>query len=117
VYAQAGQGYRYARQYTTHFMGFSAATLRDDHIDYANGDVFLGLDLQPSVQISNHDTYQAMRRQGVVVKSMGCDLLCKGMPEHFVSGTAEHFSQWLSKIAQTDGAACTAKAVADGPAN
>ncbi|WP_346308585.1 glycosyltransferase [Limnohabitans sp.] len=113
VYAQAGQGYRYARQFTTHFMGFSAATLRDDPIDFANGDVFLGLDLQPSVQTSNHDTYQAMRRQGVVVKFMVYDLLCIGTPEHFVPGAAEHFTRWLNVIAQTDGAVCISKAVAD----
>jgi glycosyltransferase involved in cell wall biosynthesis len=117
VYAQAGQGYRYARQYTTHFMGFSAATLRDDLVDFVNGDVFLGLDLQASVQTSNHDTYKAMRSQGVVVKSMAYDLLCNGMSEHFVRGAAEHFSQWLSEIAQTDGAVCIAKAVADELAN
>ena len=113
VYAQAGQGYRYARQFTTHFMGFSAATLRDDPIDFSNGDLFLGLDLQPTVQTSNHDTYQAMRRQGVVVKFMVYDLLCVGMPEHFVPGAAEHFSQWLNVVTQTDGAVCISKAVAD----
>jgi hypothetical protein len=117
VYAQAGQGYRYARQFTTHFMGFSAATLRDDPIDFANGDVFFGLDFQPSLQTSNHDTYQAMRRQGVVVKFMVYDLLCIGMPEHFVPGAAEYFSQWLNVIAQTDGAVCISKAVADELAN
>jgi glycosyltransferase involved in cell wall biosynthesis len=113
VYAQTGQGYRYARQFTTHFMGINASTLSDEPIDYVNGDVFFGLDLQPSVQISNHETYQAMRRQGVEVKFMVYDLLCIGMPEHFVSGAAEHFSQWLNVIEQTDGAVCISKTVAD----
>jgi glycosyltransferase involved in cell wall biosynthesis len=113
VYAQVGQGYRYARQFTTLFMGFSAASLRDEPIDFANGDVFFGLDLQPSVQISNHDTYQAMRRQGVEVKFMVYDLLCTGMPENFVPSAAENFAQWLNMFAQTEGAVCTTKAVAD----
>jgi glycosyltransferase involved in cell wall biosynthesis len=113
VYAKAGQGYYYASQFTERFLDFSAATLSDDPIDFVNGDIFFGLDLEPSLQISNHDFYQAMRRQGVVVKFMVYDLLPINMPETFIPGAAEYFSQWLNVITQTDGAVCISKTMSD----
>jgi glycosyltransferase involved in cell wall biosynthesis len=54
-----------------------------------------------------------MRRQGVVVKFIVYDLLCVTMPKYFFPGADEHFSKWLNVIAETDGAICISKSVAN----
>lgn len=113
VYATVEQGYRYARQFTLGFLGDEAAPFVDEPIDYAPGDVFFGLDLQPQVQVAQRAFYQALRQQGVQVRFMVYDLLCVLLPGHFLPGSAEGFALWLSVVAESDGAVCISKAVAD----
>lgn len=113
IYATVQQGYRYARQFTQRFLGDQGVANADEPIDYAPGDVFFGLDLQPQVQLAQRSFYQILRRQGVQVRFMVYDLLCVRMPEHFPPGSAEGFAPWLSVVAESDGAVCISKAVAD----
>ena len=113
VYATINQGYRYARQFTQRFLGLPIEALDDEPIDYAPGDFFFGLDLQPQVQVAQRDFYQTLRRQGVRVQFMIYDLLCVLMPQYFPPGAAEGFASWLSVVAESDGAVCISKAVAD----
>ncbi|MHB9158907.1 MAG: glycosyltransferase [Thiobacillus sp.] len=113
VYATADQEYRYARRYTLGFLGCPADALQDELIEYAPGDLFFGLDLQPQVQVAQRTFYQALRRQGVQVKFAVYDLLCVLMPQHFPQGAADGFSQWLEVVAENDGALCISNAVAN----
>lgn len=113
VYATVEQGYRYARRFTLGFLGCPDARLQDDPIDYASGDVFFGLDLQPQVVPAHRAFYQALRRQGVRVQFAVYDLLCVLMPQHFPPGAADGFGRWLEVVAESDGAICISKAVAD----
>lgn len=113
VYATECDGYRYARNFTLDFLGCAQDWLPDDPIDYMPGDIFFALDLQPRVQLAQRAFYQTLRRQGVQVKFMVYDLLCVTMPQFFVHGAEEGLHQWLTLIAESDGAVCISRAVAD----
>jgi glycosyltransferase involved in cell wall biosynthesis len=113
VYGSVDDGYRYARRFTLGFMGWPAAALEDELIDYAPRDVFFGLDMQPQVQIAQQPFYQHLRRQGVTVKFLLHDLLPIQIPEFFPPGNKEGFEQWLKSITATDGVICVSRTVAD----
>ncbi|WP_051234280.1 glycosyltransferase family 4 protein [Halomonas halocynthiae] len=113
IYGSVDDGYRYARRFTLDFMGWPTAALEDELIDYAPGDVFFGLDMQPQVQIANQAFYQRLRQQGVTVKFLLHDLLPIQMPEFFPPGNEEGFTQWLRSITATDGVICVSRTVAD----
>lgn len=112
VYATVDQPYRYARVFTAKFLGIPEKILQDEPIDYAAGDVFLALDLQPHVVPAQRAFYQTLRRQGVKVEFVVYDLLCVLMPQHFVPGTADGFARWLEVVAESDGAVCISQSVA-----
>ncbi|WP_163649712.1 glycosyltransferase family 1 protein [Modicisalibacter sp. 'Wilcox'] len=113
VYGSVDDGYRYARRFTLDFMGWPSATLEDELIDYAPGDVFFGLDMQLQVQIAQQPFYQRLRRQGTIVKFLLYDLLPIQMPECFPEGNEEGFTQWLRSITATDGVICISRTVAN----
>ncbi|WP_110648650.1 glycosyltransferase family 4 protein [Salinicola peritrichatus] len=113
VYGSVDDGYRYAKRFTLDFMGWPPATLEDELIDYAPGDIFFGLDMQPQVQIAQQPFYQRLRRQGITVKFLLHDLLPIQMPQFFPPGNEEGFTQWLRSITATDGVICVSRTVAD----
>jgi glycosyltransferase involved in cell wall biosynthesis len=112
VYATPDTPYRYARRVTAEFMGFPADILADEVIDYWSGDVFFGLDLNIGVVSAHRTTYQAMRQAGVRVMFMVYDLLCVQMPECFIPGVFEIFTQWLETVADNDAVICISQATA-----
>ncbi|WP_236749215.1 glycosyltransferase family 4 protein [Acidovorax carolinensis] len=113
VYATLEQGYRYARRFTQKFLACPDESLLDETIEYAPGDVFIGLDMQPQVQVAKREFYQTLRRQGVQVQFVVYDLLCVLIPHYFPHGAADGFNQWLEVVVESDGAVCISKAVAD----
>lgn len=113
VYATTVNGYRYARQFTQNFLGTTKGTSTDEPIVYAPGDVFFGLDFQPTVQVAQRAFYQALKRDGVRVRFMVYDLLCVSMPQYFSLGSTASFAQWLSVVAESDGAVCISQSVAN----
>lgn len=113
VYATPNRGYRYARNYARRLGSIIPDNANDDPIEYAPGDVFLGLDLQPQVVQAQRAFYQTLRNHGVKVRFVIYDLLCVIMPEHFLPGSGEGFAQWLDVVMESDGAICISKAVAD----
>lgn len=113
VYATIEHGYRYACRFTQSFLGCPDYVLQDEPIEYAQGDIFFGLDLQPQVVPAHRTFYQELRRHGVRVQFAVYDLLCAQMPQCFPHGAADGFSRWLDVIAESDGALCISKAVAD----
>lgn len=113
VYATAAEPYRYARQFTSVFLGISGTGLNDEVIDFAPSDVFFALDLCPQVQTAKADFYQHLRQQGVIVKFMVYDLLCIMQAQHFPPGAADGFTSWLEVVGECDGAVCISKSVAD----
>ena len=113
IYATMDRGYQYARHFTLGFLGLPDEALKDEPIEYAPGDVFVGLDLQPQVALAQRAFYQALRQQGVKVMFTVYDLLCVQTPQYFMEGSSDSFIRWLKVIAESDGAVCISKAVAD----
>ena len=112
VYATLEEEYRYARQFTQTLFASERRALVDEPIDYAPGDIFFGLDLQPQVQLAQRTFYQLLRREGVQVKFLVHDLLCITMPEFFLPGSREGFQHWLEVITENDAAVCVSQSTA-----
>lgn len=113
VYATVDRGYRYARRFTLGFLNCPDNVLQDETIEYATGDVFFVLDLEPQTQTVHRSFYQKLRNQGVHVIFAVYDLLCIQMPLHFAPGVGEAIAHWLEVVAESDGAICISKGVAD----
>jgi glycosyltransferase involved in cell wall biosynthesis len=112
VYASKN-GYRYARKFINDLHGIQQNVGNDEPIEYAAGDVFFGLDLQPQAVTANRQFYLTLRRHGVLVYFMVYDLLCVQMPRFFAAGSAEAFTSWLTVVAENDCAVCISRAVAN----
>lgn len=113
VYATTDQpGYRYARNFTAQFMGLPDIGLTDDWVDAAQGDKFIGLDLQPVVIPAQHEYLKQWQRQGVDVGFLIYDLLPVTLAEHFPPEGFGLHSRWLETVAQFDAVYCISKAVA-----
>ena len=106
VYATVEQPYRYARQFTSHFLGAAEPAGTDEPIDFTSGDIFFALDLQPHVQAAQSRFLKSLRLCGVTVNFMVYDLLPVSMPHFFPRGTEQAMADWLSVVANSDGAVC-----------
>ncbi|TWI56486.1 glycosyltransferase involved in cell wall biosynthesis [Pseudomonas duriflava] len=108
-------GYRYAREFIAKYFPEHANTeeIKDSAIEYSNGDIFLGLDLQHHVVIRQQAAHQAMRNAGVKVFFVVYDLLPVLMPEVFRDFIGDLHKDWLAAISRNDGLLCISQAVAD----
>lgn len=113
VYTTFEHGYRYARRFTQDFLGLNDAGLVDEPIEFAPGDILFVPDLAQDKQLASRGFYQDLRRQGVQVKFMVHDLLPVLMPHCFPDGAGDMHEKWLRMVAESDGAVCVSKAVAD----
>ena len=112
VYATTTQGYRYARQFSRRFDPLLPHEVQDEPIDFAPGDIFLGLDFDPHLVLAQQAFYQTLRNNGVDVRFLIYDLLTVLLPENFPPGSDWIFDQWLKVIGESDGVVCISKAVA-----
>lgn len=111
VYATTERGYKYARKFTQRLLGLPQ-TMDDEPIEYAPGDIFFVLDLQPQVQVIHKEFFRKLRMQGVQVYFLVHDLLPVLLPECYPPGTYESFAEWLDVVAQSDGAVCVSDTTA-----
>ena len=115
VFATVEHGYRYARRFSLAFLGCPESTLQDEPIEYAPGDVFLGLDLNHHVPRVHEGFLTTMYQAGVNVQFMVYDLLPIQFPNYWEAKHAVHVvvQQWLTVITKYDGAICISRAVAE----
>ncbi|MBD8481806.1 glycosyltransferase family 4 protein [Pseudomonas coleopterorum] len=106
-------GYRYARQYTQQFLGQTISGEPDPIIDFSQGDIFLGLDMQHRVQPHQATFYRHLRREGIKVYFVVYDLLPVLRPEFFPEGTFADHERWLKLAKDLDGFLCISRTVAD----
>ncbi|MCD6026104.1 MAG: glycosyltransferase [Solimicrobium sp.] len=106
-------GYRYARQFTLRFLNCPEQGLVDESVEVAKGDIFLGLDFQPHLVPQQTEFYSHLQSIGAEVYFVLYDLLPILRPDVFPEDLLPLFSSWLHTIAQTDGAICISRAVAD----
>lgn len=114
VYATTDrEGYRYARQFTSHFLNIPGDWAEDTPVQAWAGDVFFGLDFQTHVVCAQESTLIKWKNRGIAVTFVVYDLLPVLMPEVFPSGSKEGHQQWLKTITQMDAALCISRSVAD----
>jgi glycosyltransferase involved in cell wall biosynthesis len=114
VYAIPGKpGYRYARAFKQRFEGVQDGVAIDELVEAANGDIFLGLDLQHHVVLQQATFYSHIQNIGGSVYFVVYDLLPVLLPEVFSPGLYAIHAQWLDALAATDGVVCISRAVAD----
>lgn len=114
VYATIDEdGYRYARRFTCRFLGIPEDWAVDEPVEAFQGDVFLGLDLQPNVVPRQVDVLHEWHRRGVGVHFVVYDLVPVLMPDVFPDGAKTGHHRWLEAVTQFDSAICISRAVAD----
>lgn len=106
-------GYKYARSYTSRFLGCPEDALEDTPISYAKGDHFIGLDLMHDPVYFQAPYFRQMQNAGVRVQFVVYDLLPVLMKHRFPEGSAALHTRWLRTIAEFDGALCISQAVAN----
>lgn len=112
VYATIDATYKYARKYTSDFLGLPNDHAEDEPIVFSKGDIFLGLDLQPVIVPQHSDFFNSLRGAGVEVLFLVYDLLPVQLANCFPEGAKECFENWLQEIVRADGALCISKATA-----
>ncbi|MEF8686879.1 UNVERIFIED_CONTAM: glycosyltransferase family 4 protein [Comamonas sp. A-3] len=114
VYALPGEiGYRCAKKFSANFLGKPNQFLEDERLEFFNGDIFFGLDLQHHVVINNSEFYQSLRQNGIPVYFLVHDLLPVLMPQFFHEGMESVHAKWLSILSKNDGVVCVSRTVAD----
>ncbi|MES2999066.1 MAG: glycosyltransferase family 1 protein, partial [Pseudomonadota bacterium] len=114
VYASTdAKGYRYARNFKHRFLGIAETWSEDAPVDAWAGDMFFGLDLNPSVVIAQREQLAQWHSHGVGVQFLVHDLLPVLQPQYFHDGTQAQFQEWLNTISRFDGVICVSRTVAD----
>lgn len=111
VYATREHGYRYATRFTLGFLGHKAGDIEDADIDFAPGDVFFMLDLQHHIAQVHRGFYQAARHHDVKVYFLVHDLLPILLDGIFPQSMKALHEDWLTVVAESDGAFCVSRAV------
>ena len=82
-------------------------------IETRPGDIFLGLDLNPSGVPQREAEFIRLRNRGLEIHFVVYDLLPILLPDAFVAGAAQGFSAWLRTVTRVaDSLVCISKAVA-----
>lgn len=84
----------------------------DDFVEFHNGDVFLGLDLQHDVTIRQQNYLLFLNNIGVKIYFVVHDLLPVQFPHLFWHGMESLHSKWLDTITNYDGVACVSQTTA-----
>lgn len=114
VYATTNvMGYKYANNFTHCFLSIDYKNNVENNIDFKNQDIFLGLDLQPEVVISQSDSYKMLRANGVKTYFVVYDLLPILQCEYFhdKEHVKKRHSDWLKVISKSSGALCISQSV------
>ena len=91
----------------------SGAPVSDTEIvELHDGDVLLYLDLHPRVAINQLAHTRRLARRGVRIFHVVYDLLPVLRPEFFWEELCTEFHEWLPAVAQSDGALCISRSVA-----
>ncbi len=106
-------GYRYARKFTSRFLGMQDDWVEDAPVQAWPGDMFIELDFATDILVAQGNTLHSWRQRGVAVYSIVYDLLPVTMPEVFPEGTRESHQRWLSTLTRFDGALCISRTAAD----
>jgi glycosyltransferase involved in cell wall biosynthesis len=110
--------YFYARKFINNFFSHQKKYLNDEPIEYSPGDIFLGLDLCPEVQIYHSKYYEQLRNEGVSIYFIVHDLFPALRSEWWknhenAQQIIKQFRNWLKVVAESTGAICVSQSTAD----
>jgi len=105
-------GYYYARKYTAKILGQLCFSVIDEPLVPMMGDLFLGLDLQHHVVISQEDYFSRLKRKGISLYFLVHDLLPITFAKYFADGASGVHAQWLEVISRFDGLVCVSETTA-----
>jgi glycosyltransferase involved in cell wall biosynthesis len=106
--------YRYARQFTTQFLGNPPSEDDvDEAISYKAGDAYICLDLLLDMLPQRQPYLDTMRAHGVSLFFVVYDLLILQMRQYFSDHLHPFYLGWINTIARYDGAMCISRAVGD----
>ena len=112
VYATTdSNGYYYAKKYTAQILGQPDIGVTDEKLVPMEGDIFLGLDLQHHVVISQASYFQKLKKKNISVFFVVYDLLPIAFSKYFASNHSDLHTQWLEVISRFDGLVCISKTV------
>ncbi|MGK2912320.1 MAG: glycosyltransferase [Sphingobium sp.] len=115
IYAELDKpGFRYARRFTSRYLNIWDGWCEDEVVEPVPGDIFVGLDLNPTPIIhQQHGLLRAWRRCGVNVQFIIYDLLPIMAENFFMPDARPIYQAWLGAVTQFDGVTCISRAVAD----
>lgn len=112
IYYEAGN-YYYANKFSAGFFS-GDMSVTDDLIDYAQGDVYLSLDLNMHLADELYPLHAQMQHLGVEVNFIVYDLLLVQRPDWWHAPNPAFFNNWLKKITDVaTGLVCISGAVAN----
>jgi glycosyltransferase involved in cell wall biosynthesis len=107
-------GYLYARRFTCQCLDLPEDGLKDDPVETAPGDIFLGMDWGADVVPQRESWFLAQKRRGIQILFCVYDLLPLIRPEFFPPGMSALALAWASTVATVaDGIVCISRTVAD----
>jgi glycosyltransferase involved in cell wall biosynthesis len=112
-------GYFYARIFKEKLFWDDKNLLNEEPVEYAPGDIFLGLDLCPEVQNIRGPYYDQLKNDGVSVFFLVHDLFPAIRPDWWAEDfrDQEHvktrFENWLKVVAESTGAICVSQSTAN----
>lgn len=105
---------RYARSYCSHRYFDGEVLPSDEPVEFAAGDVYLGLDLVAHLIPAHIELFRKLRDRGVQQYYVLYDLLPILRPDCFEPHLLPLFRGWYEAVAEVaDGVACISRAVAD----
>lgn len=104
--------YAYAHEAALRLFGYNDGLKQDMPIEYAEEDIFLGLDLVLEQTVSHINELRFMRACGVKIYFIVYDIIPLLFPEYAGKGMTSHFAEWLRAISKFDGLVCISQAVA-----
>jgi len=102
------KSYFVAGGFISKFLGLSSV-LKDYPIEPKKGDVFLGLDLQPSLIPKKKELLDEMFIQGVSLQFVVYDLLPLSNESFFPQGASKQFKLWLDVVSSYNQLICISK--------
>jgi len=105
------QGYRYARRFTSRFLGINKAWAVDSPMDAWAGDVFVGLDLAAHLVPKQEPFLSDLRNRGITVMFVIYDLLPLLRSDWWADDMNPVFTEWMRTIGRiSDSLVCISQA-------
>ncbi len=109
-----GTCYKYASAYTASFMGKPSQEVADEIVDFCQDDIYLALDLNPSMTAAVHDFHMHLQCRGIKLYFIVYDILLVQHPEWWPVWTSVIFEAWLQSISKVaSGLICISASVAE----